>query len=95
MVKVLHTDSSVDKLAAHEELLFHLHTIFVNCINCRPINYASVDMVFKALKFCLIPVPTLHNKIFILADFEQKNFGRKWAKNRKNWPIFFAQNLLK
>ena len=31
-----------------------------------------------------------HNKIFILADFEPKDFGRKWAKNRKNWPNFFC-----
>ena len=28
-------------------------------------------------------MPTFRNKIFISADFEQKNFGRKSAKNRQ------------
>jgi len=32
----------------------------------------------------------LHNKIFILADLEQKFFGWKWAKKRKKWPNFFC-----
>ena len=38
----------------------------------------------------MLPISTLHNKIFISAIFEQKNFYRKLAKNRKNRPKFFG-----
>ena len=32
----------------------------------------------------------MHNKIFISADFEAKNFDRKLAENRKNRAKFFG-----
>ena len=35
-------------------------------------------------------ISTLHNKIFILVDFESKSFDRKLAENRKNRAKFFG-----
>ena len=44
------------------------------------------------MKYLFIAICHLHNKIFILADYEQKKFQRKSEKNRKNQP---KQQLLK
>ena len=37
-------------------------------------------------------IPSLHNKIFISADFEQKKFAENWQNVSKNGQNFFAQN---
>ena len=37
----------------------------------------------------------MNNKIFILVDFGQKNFGRNLAKYRKIWPNFFFSKSTK
>ena len=43
----------------------------------------------------MFPISTLHNKIFISADFEAKKFAWKLTKNRKNRRNFFGSKSAK
>ena len=50
--------------------------------------------VKKNVSQILIPIPTVQNKIFISADFEQKKFDRKSAKNHKKPNSFCSKHCM-